>query len=162
MTITVEDGTEVANANSYASVGDLYDYATLRDVTLCDDVAVVEALLIKAMDYIRREYSQKWQGERTTSTQSLDWPRENVWINGSLVDNDTIPADLVYGQLAAAVEIHTGDTTPAQGPIRREKIGDMELEYENHGTVYQINAYANADAHLRVLCKTGGLFVVRA
>ncbi len=49
MAIVVEDGTQVAGANSYVSESDLTTYASDRGVALSETESV---LIIKAMDYL--------------------------------------------------------------------------------------------------------------
>jgi len=93
MTITVEDGTIVADANSYESAVNVIAFAAARGVTIASEDA--ESLIIRAMDYIETRTYQGCQVE--FGTQALSWPRDNVYIEGNLLDNDTIPNRLKNG-----------------------------------------------------------------
>ena len=61
MAITVEDGSGVAGANSYATVAQLMTYAASRGVELEIKDHAAEVLLLKGMDYIRRNFSNRLQ-----------------------------------------------------------------------------------------------------
>ena len=51
MALIIENGTIVANANSYATVAELRGYAALRGATVPTDDAQCEYMLIKAMPF---------------------------------------------------------------------------------------------------------------
>ncbi len=108
MTITVEDGTIVTDANSYVSVADLITYASARGVTISEAEAPV--LITKAMDYIE---TRLFQGQRTTSTDPLTWPtsqalsfpRDYVYIEGALLDDDAIPIQLINAECQLCMDL---------------------------------------------------------
>jgi len=166
MTIIVEDGTEVSNANSYSSYADLVAYGLIRGITITAVQADGEVFLIEAMDAL---YGRPWQGERVTTTQALEFPRTGVYVDGQLQDYDEIPRELFYGQLALALSAHEGTSLMpvtagnAKGPIIEETVhGAVSLKYANPGRVSNVAAVADAEALLRVLEKRSGLRVVRA
>lgn len=155
--IIVEDGTIVSGANSYASVDDFKTYADLRGVTYGTDAAI-EILLIKAMDVIESK-ADLFKGDKQTSAQALQWPRYNVYIDGFY--STGIPKQLIYGQLALAVESATQDLQPTigQGTQKRVKVDVIEVEYEG---ARQTSIFSKAEAHLTALYRNGGLFSVNA
>lgn len=123
--IVVEDGTIVANANSYVSEANLTTYATDRGLTLVADESI---LLIKAMDYIE---SIGYKGVKVLSTQALQWPRYSVYLDGYYFPSNEIPKELKQAQMAVAVSIDQGDdplATIGQG-VKREKVDVLEVEY---------------------------------
>ena len=162
MTIIVETGAGIANANSYASAADLGDYADLRGVTLTTDEDV---LLIRAMDAL---YGRNWKGERVSTDQVLEWPRTDVYVDAQLVDYEAIPRELVYGQLALAVAADTTTLMPVEsgnavGPVIEERVeGAITVKYANSGRVSPVAAVSDAEALLKVLEYRSGLRVVRA
>ena len=162
MTITVEDGSQVASANSYASAADLGDYADLRGVTLTVDEDI---LLIKAMDAL---YGRNWKGERVSTDQVLEWPRTGVYVDSQLRDSDAIPRELFYGQMALAIAANDNTLMPVQpaqgkGPVIEERVeGVVTRKYANSGKVLSVAAVADAEALLRVLERNSGLNVVRS
>lgn len=73
--LIIEDGTGVANANSYAAAADARAYAALRGITLPAagaGVDPVEVFLVLAAEYLD---SRAWVGYLATATQGLAWPR---------------------------------------------------------------------------------------
>ena len=163
MAIIVEDGTEVANANSYAAHTDLSDYADLRNITLSIDQDVREGYLIEAMDFIA---NFNWKGERLTTTQPLAWPRSGVVRDGQFLPHDEIPRELFYGQLALAIAAINNTLMPtlaanAKGPVIKEKVDVLEVGYANAARVLSVAADSTADALLKVLIRRSGLTVVR-
>ncbi|WEM33665.1 head-tail adaptor [Pseudomonas phage PSA-KC1] len=54
ITIVVEDGSGVTNANSYVSVADARIYASNRGVELPLDDDELAAMLIRSTDYLKR------------------------------------------------------------------------------------------------------------
>ena len=162
MTIIVEDGSQVTNANSYASAANLGDYADLRGVTLTVDEDI---LLIKAMDAL---YGRPWKGERVSTTQELEWPRTGVYVDNQLRAHDEIPRELFYGQMALAIAAQDTELMPvaesnAKGPVIEERVeGAITVKYANPGKVLSVAAVSDADALLGVLEHRAGLRVVRA
>lgn len=163
MTIVVEDGSIVSGANSYATVDELLAYATDYGVILSTSSEEEnEILLRRAMQYIDAKYGSRFKGNRVSSSQPLHWPRAGVYIDGWLQPSNEIPRELLYGQLAAAVEADTQELiSNPTAPIKREKVDVIEVEYFNPGKVLPVSAFAKADALLNVLAKSGGLVAVR-
>ena len=125
MAIIVEDGSIVADSNSFVSEVELSTYAINRGVTLSGDT---DSLLLKATDYLE---TLNYKGNRYTKDQSLQWPRSNVSIDGFSVDVDEIPEDLKTAQLALALEIDAGNDplAPVERATKREKVDVIEIEY---------------------------------
>ena len=164
MALTIEDGTGIASANSYATVQQLLDYADEKGVTLNVNVAEAEVLLLKAMDWISANFGSKFQGTRVSSDQELHFPRYGVYVDGSQLVSSTIPRQLFYGQLSAALEANANDLQTNPGPaIKRERVeGAVEVEYTNAGKVLPVSAFAKPEALIRPLCRASGLFSVRS
>lgn len=168
MTITVEDGTIVANANSYVDHEELAAYAALRGVTLSAVQADREVLLIKAMDWLD-QYANQWKGTRTSTTQALEWPRYGVRLYSGqpYLDQNTIPAELKNLQMTVALAaidvtlLPTHDTT-RKGQVIREKVDVLEVAYSDPGKLMRLPAVTSAEAFLAVLLARSGLHVVRA
>ena len=152
MTIIVEDGSIVTGANSYASIADFYEYTSILGVDLgCLTSGDIEILLLRAMLEIENDYSRSFLGYKVSSTQPLDWPRSDVWINGYLESNSTIPRDIFYGQMNIAIENYT-NADVRQYAVKREKLGDMELEYDT-SKVNPLYSYSTSSAKIRTYCR---------
>lgn len=147
MAIIIEDGSNVAGANSYATEAQLATYATDRGVTVSGTASV---LLIKAMDALE---NKNFVGSKANFNQALQWPRLGVQIDGYSIASDVIPTDLVSAQIELALAIDGGtDPLANQGrETRREKIGELEIEYSSASRA--ITYLAAAEAKLSSLVK---------
>lgn len=125
MTIVVEDGSIVANANSYVSEADLTTYATDRGIVI---VGEEDELLIQAMDYLEQ---QNFIGIKWTSTQSLQWPRADVIIDGYYQNVEDIPQLLINAQceIALAIDAGNGPLIDLPRAVKRQRVGELEVEY---------------------------------
>lgn len=125
MALIIEDGSGVANANSFGTVAGLRAFATLRGVNLAPTDGAVEVLLIKAMDWLT---AQTYIGEMTYEGQSVPFPRTDL---DGYADN-VIPAEIVTAQYHLALAANKGiDLMPTQAKaaIKRKKVGPLETEY---------------------------------
>lgn len=166
MALIIEDGTNVANANSYATREQIIAYSALRGVTIVD-AAGSDVFAIKAMDYIE---SQEFKGTPTYGTigveQFTQFPRDNIVIACVTLPSDEIPVALVSAQCEAAmlvsqgIELNVNRAADDQG-IKRDKTGPLETEY------FAPPAYSATTPRLDALLAPlvvgfGGLKVIRA
>lgn len=133
MSLIVENGSVVAGAESYVSVGDFRAFAARRGVSVPVADATCEILLIKASDYLNT-LEERFKGKRVRYDQALAWPRYDVSINGYDWRSDRIPQQLKDAQLALAIEAQTNDLMPTRlpgesGAVTVEKIGSLQVEY---------------------------------
>lgn len=159
MSLEIEDGSLPANATSYVTVAEARAYAEARASTLPPEPAAVEALAIKAMDYLESLRAQ-FQGYKATAGQSLQWPREGVEVDGYEVGNRVIPAILKQAQCAIMLEISNGiDVMPTVNPsarvVKRRKVDVIETEYET-GSAYAAPVMRRARALLAPLLNGAG------
>jgi hypothetical protein len=173
MAIVVEDGTGLANSNSYASVDDFTTFTTDRgETTIAEaDEDQKEIALIKAADYMEQKYRLLWKGSRAQSDQRMSWPRRGVDVpdffdpffrdlsNIPLSFQDTlfipeneVPYEVQVAQLLIAKETFSADQSSGvlQGALgrvtKREKLGVLEVEYFNaeDGSARQTTVYWDA------------------
>ena len=149
MATIVEDGSIVTGANSYVSEAELSAYATARAYTLVSTAAV---LLVKSMDYIE---NQLFIGTKYSADQPLSWPRDYVYIDGYLFDNDAIPSQLKNAQMAAALAIDSGNSPLAavDRQTQKERVGELEVVYKNSSVSNPIDPTINM--YLRPLLAGG-------
>ena len=77
----VEDGTGLANSNSYASEDTLDTYCDDRGITLATGDS--EAALIRATAAIDATYRNRYPGYKTQlRDQALEWPRTSAYGRG--------------------------------------------------------------------------------
>jgi hypothetical protein len=129
MALTIEDGTIVAGADSFATAAELVTYAENFGRVIPADPTAQEALLRRAALEMN---AKPWKGRTVSQAQVLAWPRYEVCLNKWLLPSDSIPAQIKAGQMALATEIHADDLIdPAtrQGAAVRKKVGPLEFEY---------------------------------
>jgi len=129
MALIVENGTLVANANSYVSIAEFTAWADARGVTY-PSLPELQQKILRAMDYIE---SLDFVGQKHEETQALQWPRDYVYIDGYSIESDEIPPEVkraVYE--ATKVEID-GDSrlTASERETTSEKIGDIAVTYSS-------------------------------
>lgn len=118
VTLVVEDGTGLANANSYVSLADADAYFDARShatawtalVTAGDDDAR-NRLLITATNLIDREAISRyggWLGSPLKSTQRLAWPRAWVPVADPL---EIVPATYSFGGISG-IQYVASDAVP--------------------------------------------------
>jgi hypothetical protein len=130
MAFVVEDGSIVANANSFVSVAEANAYHTDRGNSVwTGDDAVKQAALIKATDFIQQKYGCQWKGYKVDPIrQPLDWPRAGI----DYVDYQTIPEKLKNAVCELALEALSEELNPSLergGAVKREKVDVVEVEY---------------------------------
>lgn len=149
--IIVEDGSGVVGANSYADVSTVREFASSRGVQLSTVDSDVEALLIKAMDYLealRTEY----KGKKIFAT--IQWPRSGVYIDGVLHSESSIPVELVNAQCQLVLEQHNGvviSPTRKDPFVTFEKIGPIETKYSENVATSVYPDMSAVDSWLAVL-----------
>lgn len=170
MALIIEDGSIVANANSYVTVAEFRSHLTTygTDDSAYTD-AQIEVFLIKAMDKIA-EYRSRFLGERTSSDQVLDWPRRGVvgvYLPGEIMATDHIPDALKTAQKQFATSAIDNDLQPDRlptdpAPAIKKKVGPVEVVYESDSKRQPLTPYfAKAEIHIQELCRNQGFHLVR-
>ena len=154
--LIIEDGSIVANANSFATDAELKTYANLRGLAVPATQPEREALLVLAMDYLFSKEAQ-FQGCRVDSTQLLPFPRRGVWLNGFSVEKTVIPANLKNAQMELAIQANDSDllVNAMSQNIASEKIDTLEVSYFSGGN-WQVVRTGRADSYLMPLFKNQG------
>ena len=121
ITITVEDGTGVDNANSYIDL----DFIKNRALDVGQDISdktdeQLKAAIIRATDYMDNHLT--WLGFKrftrysTEGSQTLEWPRQGmVDRDGSLVEYDEIPDEVK--RATADLALYEADNPEGLSPI---------------------------------------------
>lgn len=124
MALIVEDGTGVANANSYADLTTLRAYALARGVTLSADDAVLEAQATNAMDYL---------DTKGLGLLSLSFPLDNDKLCNRVPLAETL-ARLSQAQGQLCMEQHVGvDLSPTRTDafVTEETVGPITTKYSD-------------------------------
>jgi len=133
MALVVEDGTLVSGADSYVTLAEFKAWADKRGVTYGTDEVVTQQIY-RAMDYIE---SLNFIGEKSDENQALQWPRDQVVIDGYYIDSDEMPNELkvaVYESIKAELDGDSRMTASDRRTIS-EKVGDLQVTYANNADV---------------------------
>ena len=121
----------IVGTNTYATAAELAAYATARGLEVAGDSDV---LLTKALDYLAT-LEDRWQGERTSPTQPLAWPRTGVYVYGTALADDAIPHSLKDAQCRLALDVDAGvDLMPnvavgASGSVIEKTVDVVSVKY---------------------------------
>lgn len=142
MTLVVETGEGLSNAESYISVADADSYHANRANTAWAALSTPnkEAYLRRATDYMVQSYRQKWKGVRMTATQALDWPRAEVYAEPALygavgdfpylVPNDIVPTEVARACAELGLKAISGELAPDQTQQKKSvKVDVIETEF---------------------------------
>lgn len=135
MALIVEDGSIVANADSYISLDDARALAVKWGLKLPSDNDEAEVALRKAAVYYIGLKEDLFTGNRVSDSQSLSWPREEATRFGVDLADDSIHPDIQLAQVEAAAVYGSGtEVRPADDgrQVTSESIGGaMSISYKN-------------------------------
>ena len=155
--LIIEDGTVVANANSFATDDEFKTYANLRNFDVPATQPDREALLILAIDYIFSK-EQGMQGSRVSMEQELPFPRYGVCANNFRVASTDIPKSLKKAQMELALQASTSSllVTGETSNLASFSVDGVYSEsYFSGGSWTQVRT-DRADAYLLPLMINGG------
>lgn len=166
MPFTVENGTVVSGANSFADVAFADDYFELRGVSKWALLPLPskQAALILATDYIQVRYGDKLIGKLFQSDQPLSFPR--VYNNDGLpvMPDALLKATCEYAVRASEKPLQPDPVLGADGrmPIKVvEEVGPIREEYAYSDVPNgqpALRTYPEADALMGLLMyKSNGL-----
>lgn len=161
--LIIEDGTGVANANSYNSLAEIRAYAVLRGVVLSSVDQTLDVLAIKAMDWL--EYKKEWYGKKTSSTQSLQWPRNRIRIDGEVFPYNEIPTLLKKAHCQLVVDQSNGitltpDSSGNEPYVTEETIGPITTKYSGYLRTSRYPSLPIVESFLKQLCRNNGIIKV--
>lgn len=126
--VTVEDGTGVAGANSYASVEDADLYFGTRPRSAAWFALTVDEKgqhLIHATRVL--DFSTTWEGQKAFKTQPLAFPRYPDDFSAAVVPDPIISAQLEVALAGIAADLtSTGD----EAPLKQIEVGPIKIVSE--------------------------------
>jgi len=131
MALVIEDGSVVTGANSYVTLAEFKAWADSRDISYNADDNVLEAQILRAMDYIERLY---FIGNKANENQPLQWPRTEALIDGYYADATEIPKEVKIAVYEATVVEAAGysELEIQSRKTLRERVGDIEVQYADN------------------------------
>lgn len=157
MTLITENGTGLANAESYISVADAdARHAAFGNTAWATfDTSAKEVALRQSTSYMVQAYRERWAGCRVNSTQALDWPRYGVVVDGYSVASDSVPTDIANACADLALKASTAPLAPdIERAIIRDKTGPLETEWSPYAS--QVTRYRAIDGMLSPYLTGGG------
>lgn len=168
MSLIVEDGTIVTNAESYISVAAADTYHTSRGAAswLLLTVTDKENALRRATDFMVGRYRLRWKGARTTFRQALDWPRQGVVTDdfagsaspgyyGFFLPYDQIPKEVTRACAELALRAASGPLLEDQEQkVIQETVGPITTKYDPNAPA--LVKYTQVDEMLSVYLGRGG------
>lgn len=164
MAFVVEDGTGLADANSYLSVADFTSYHDDRGTdTSAYETEDLETALVRATDFVERTYGLRFKGYPTNTEQRLHFPASSICDRfGREVDPDAIPGALqnAIAEYALRALTQSLDVDPVYSEAdqkitkTRKKVGPLEVETEydeGSSSIVITRRYPAADKYLRPL-----------
>jgi hypothetical protein len=155
--LIIEDGSIVANANSFVTASEMFSYAALRGVAITADTTTQEQHIILAMDYlVSREQSMK--GTRVSDLQELPYPRFNVRYNGYYITGSEIPKELKNAQIELAIQLGSTELLLSE---KTDNVQSISLDGVISKSFFSGGSYSTirtdkADAYLDVLMNNNG------
>lgn len=159
--LIVETGAVIANANSYVTDAEYILYAGARGLEFGCNETERSIELIKSMDYLLGK-EPNMKGLRTDDNSPLPYPRQSVYIRGSLLDKNTIPQELKNAQMEGAVLAGKFDLVinGAQSNVQRQKLDTLEAEFFSGGS-WETIRLDSVDLHLKPLLNSYNGALVR-
>ncbi len=135
MALIIEDGTNVAGANSFNTDVELVAYAAARSFELPVTESERDVLQIQAMDFITSN-EDDMQGHRITSDQELSFPRSGVVVNGFAIASTEIPSTLKKAQNEASIAAYTQSliVNESVSNVQSEKVDVLATSYFKNGS----------------------------
>lgn len=157
MSLIVETGAGLSNAQSYTSVAEADLYHSIRGSTLWPNMneSEKEMCLIRATDFMLQKYRLRWKGYRFVTTQALDWPRAGVVMedfNGMYglanVSYEVVPVEVKNACAELALRASIGTLSEDRSPrVTQETIGPITVKYDTNSSA--VVSYTQVDDILR-------------
>lgn len=147
MALIVENGTGLADAESYISVADADEYLGKRGDTAWAALTTEqkEQALRRGTDYMVQVFRMRWRGSRVNAVQALDWPRafvqrtdfEYSGLNGYTTigglyyyPNNVVPPEVAKACAEMATRGASADLLPDLGAqVTNETVGPISVSY---------------------------------
>ena len=137
VTLIVEDGSGLPNANSYCDLDYALEYCTMKGYTSWQSLSETEqkVFIIRGTEFIDNFYN--WRGRKGKGSQALSFPRLDLYDDDRYLING-IPDKLKKACLEAAFLNSTSGadtlftTKDENGAIKRQKVDSLEVEYFNN------------------------------
>lgn len=164
---TPEDGTGLANANSYVDIAFADQYFLDRAITTWTGADTVkQSALVRATDYVEGRFGEKFIGCKFSETQALFFPTDGGMTDPTTGDKvpDPVPVKLLkaiceYAMRALTITLAPDPVTDATGQrvqSTTEQVGPIQesITYQAGAPIFIFKPYPAADMLLKGLYRT--------
>jgi len=96
---------------------------------------VKEQSLRKSTDYLESNYI--WKGTRVNNTQVLSFPRYGIYVDGYLVNSESVPIAIQSACAEMALKASTSELMPdLERTVLIEKVDVLEITYDKSSLPY--------------------------
>lgn len=143
----------------YSTATELTSYALARGATLTKDPDV---LLTLANDWLE---TLNFKGIKTEFEQAAEWPRSGVYVQGVLLSDTVVPAQIKKAEMQMALEISAGNLPTeaiASAHVIEESVGSLSTRYASRSSSGSSTVIRSVKPMIAdYLEASGGLFVER-
>lgn len=148
VTVTVEDGTVVTNANSYVSVAEATSYLSVNPHVSATWVALTSDERANLVIFASRYIDQRavWRGWKTDDDSAMRWPRTGVYDrDGILISPNVIPQQLkdAVCEMARFLLVDDLGVPRDQDGLWRIKVDVIELQFNRNYTLPSVPSMIN-------------------
>lgn len=128
ITIIVEDGTVVENANSYISLEDLREYAASNNYEISTNDETVKRAIIQSCEFLN---GLDYIGSPSTAYAEMAFPRTTIDDLEGIIPQQIIKAQcyLACNSLLDNIELFTTDANSGNLGVQSEKVSVLETSY---------------------------------
>lgn len=157
MALTVEDGTGVVGADSYATLAEVRAFAERRGLVLPSGDDAVEAAVLAAMADLE---IRRYKGTKSQTANGLRWPRYGVLLydDADYVPSDEIPTALKNALCQLTYEATQTDIAPnskGREVLKTRVEGAVEVNYAPSGNVAPKPVFLKVEGYLAPLLASG-------
>ena len=136
MALVVETGANIPGADSYISEADAILRAAVLGLPFPASDLEAEIPLRQSATYLEK-FRNNYQGAKVFDDQSLQWPRDPVYIDNVYNDPTVIPQLLIDAQVSIASAVFGGAQLygTATGSIDSKSVGDVSVTNSNNGSL---------------------------
>lgn len=157
MTLTVETGEGLANADSFASVeaADAYWATRVSAAWAAATTSDKERALVLATDYLNDMTRFPYRGQKASYAQALQWPRTGATeFGGQAIPDSVVPHALVRAACYLAPKALSADLWPVLargGLVASRSVGPISISYRDDAPPHDV--YLGVEAILGTLLR---------
>jgi len=139
--ITIDATIGGTDSNSYVTAAQMETFAANQSWYSDWQVYTADQQAISLISATMWLDTLTFAGDRCSATQALKWPRKNASCDGVAASCDVIPRNVLVAQMELAWQLlqdpsalggGSGGGAAAGTYVKRQKLGDLEVEYDQY------------------------------